>query len=70
MILTRPIPRKVHQVESLAKRRLMEMELSTKGVRSNRQVVQVPMEIILLCLSTKVALGILVVWQFLMPGRG
>ena len=70
MILTRPIPRKVHQVESLAKMRLMEMELSTKGVRSNRQVVQVPMEIILLCLSTKVALRIPVVWRFLMPVRG
>ena len=56
--------------ESLAKRRLMEMELSATGVRSNRQVIQVSMETILLCLSTKVALGIPVVWRFLMPVRG
>ena len=54
--------------ESLAKRRLME--LSATGVRSNRQVIQVSMETILLCLSTKVALGIPVVWRFLMPVRG
>ena len=48
--------------ESLAKRRLMEMELSATSVRSNRQVIQVSMETILLCLSTKVALRIPVAW--------
>ena len=56
--------------ESLAKRRLMEMELSATSVRSNRQVIQVSMETILLYLSTKVALGIPVVWRFLMLVRG